>query len=66
LNYISAIGYENKSFETYIAVDPDILFGETGEPAEDSPLLIIIITSTSIVGGIILIGATIFLLRRRK
>ena len=63
---ISASGYEDKSFETYIAVDPDILFGETGEPTEDSPLIIIIITSTSIAGGIIIIGATAFLLRRRK
>ena len=63
---ISASGYEDKSFETYIAVDPDILLGETGEQTEDSPLIIIIITSTSIAGGIIIIGATAFLLRRRK
>ena len=63
---IFASGYENKSFETYIAVDPDTLLGDTGKPSEDSPLLIIIITSTSIAGGIIIIGVTAFLLRRRK
>ena len=62
---ISASRYEEKSFETYIAVDPDILLEERGKLAEDSPLLIIIITSTSITGGII-IGAIAFLLRRRK
>ncbi len=63
---ISASGYEEKSFETYIAVDPDTLIGERRRPTGDSPLLIIIITSTSIAGGIIIIGAIAFILRRRR
>ena len=62
---ISADGYQDKYFDTYLAVDPDILNKDTGKPTEEPPLVIIIIASTSIAGGI---GAIviIFLLRKRK
>ena len=63
---ISADGYQDKSFETYIAVDPDTLDKEIGESAEEFPLTIIIIASISIAGGIGVAGITIFLLRKRK
>ncbi|MBA7656945.1 hypothetical protein ES703_64874 [subsurface metagenome] len=63
---ISADGYQDKSFETYIAVDPDILDKEIGEIAEEFPLTIIIIAIASIAGGIGVAGITIFLLRKRK
>ena len=59
---ISASGYEDKDFETYIAVDPDTL--EKG-PAE-FPLLILIIAITSIAGGVGVAGVALFLLRKRK
>lgn len=63
---ISADGYQDKYFETYLAVDPDTLDKITGKPAERFPLAIIIIASTSTVGGIGVAGVTIVLLRKRK
>jgi len=62
---ISALGYEDKLFETYLAVDPDTL-EKVGELTPEFPLTLIIIVSTSIVGGIIVAGITVFLLRKRK
>ena len=61
---ISAEGCQNKFFETYLAVDPDNLDKELGNSPGESPLTIIIITSTSIAGGIGVVG--IILLLRRK
>ena len=40
---ISASGYEDKQYETYLAVDPDTLEKEVGKGAEEAPLVIIII-----------------------
>ncbi|MBY9016027.1 MAG: right-handed parallel beta-helix repeat-containing protein [Candidatus Lokiarchaeota archaeon] len=63
---ISAIGYQNKLFETYLAVDPDALEKEVGGGPEGDPLLIIIIAISSIAGGIGIVGVTVIILRRRK
>ena len=51
--YISASGYVDKYFETYIAVDPASLLKGDGKSAEDSPLTLIIIISSLSVGTII-------------
>ena len=63
---ISADGYQDKYFYTYLTVDPDTLDKEVGELAGEFPLVVIIIASTSIAGGIGVVGITIFLLRKRK
>ncbi|MFW9867580.1 MAG: nitrous oxide reductase family maturation protein NosD [Candidatus Thorarchaeota archaeon] len=63
---ISAVGYEEKNFEMFIAVDPDNLVKNGGESVEGFPLVIIIIIVTSIVGGIGIAGVSLFLLRRRR
>ncbi len=60
---ISADGYQDKPFETYIAVDPDILDkgnGGTRGIGGMSPLIILI------AGGIGLVGLIMHLLRKRK
>ncbi|MFX1478873.1 MAG: FG-GAP-like repeat-containing protein [Promethearchaeota archaeon] len=62
---ISATGYEEKHFETYIAVDPASLLKGEGEPTEEFPLILIIIISALSVGAIIGL-ASIFWLRKRK
>ncbi|MFX1376080.1 MAG: nitrous oxide reductase family maturation protein NosD [Promethearchaeota archaeon] len=62
---ISADGYQDKFFETYIAVDPDTLIKDTKKLTEEFPF-VIIIAITSTVGGIGVAGSTFFLLRRRK
>jgi len=61
---ISADGYQDKSFETYIGVDPDAL--DKGIPAEEFPLRTVIIAIASIAGGIGVAGVSLILLRRRK
>ena len=61
---ISASGYEEKDFETYLAVDPDTL--NKGKPAEEFPLALAIIVISSIAGGIGVAVMTILILRRRK
>jgi len=63
---ISADGYQDKAFETYIAVDPDTLDKDGVEPAEELPLIIIIVAITSIAGGIGVAGVALILLRKRK
>jgi len=62
---ISADGYEDKYYETFLAVDPDTLDKDIERRGEQFPFLIIIITTISVVGSI---GAavTIVLLRKRK
>ncbi len=62
---ISAEGFRDKSIETYIAVDPDTM-SKDDEELSEFPLIIIIIASTSIAGGIGVAGITIFLLRKRS
>ena len=60
---ISAYGYQDKSFETYIAVDSDILDNGNGGNrgiGGMSPLII------SIAGGIGLVGIIIYVLSKRK
>jgi len=63
---ISADGYQDRFFETLIAVDPDALVKDGKKPTEEFPLTIVIIAITSIAGGIGVAGVSIFLLRRRK
>ncbi|MFX1479850.1 MAG: hypothetical protein ACFFCI_17165 [Promethearchaeota archaeon] len=48
----------------YIAVDPDTL--DKGKPSEKFPISIILITITSIAGGLGIVGVSIVLLHRRK
>ncbi|MFX1476756.1 MAG: NosD domain-containing protein [Promethearchaeota archaeon] len=62
---ISADGYIDKSFEMYIAVDPDTLNKDGVKHEEEFPLIITIIAITSILAGIGVVGVSIFLLRRR-
>jgi len=62
---ISATGYEDKYFETYIAVDPASLLKGDGEPSEEFPLTLIIVISTLSAGAIIGV-ISIYWLRRRK
>jgi len=60
---ISADGYQDKSFETYLAVDPDILdkgIGGARGIGGMSPLIV------AIAGGIGLVGIIIHILRKRK
>ena len=63
---ISASGYENKYFETYIAVDPDSLYGKDYYPPITPPELIltIILISAGSVGG--LVGLILYLTKRKK
>ena len=63
---VSVDGYEDKPFETYIAVDPDILDKDGGRAAEEFPFVLTIIIASSISGGIVAAGALMFLLRKRK
>lgn len=63
---ISALGYQDKNFDTYLAVDPEILDKGIGELTGDFPLNLIIIASTSIAGGIGVVGIIVYLLRKRK
>lgn len=62
---ITALGYEEKMFETYIAVDPDTLQKSSGVPFDELSLPIIltvsVLSSGAIVGVIVL-----FWQRRRK
>jgi parallel beta-helix repeat protein len=60
---ISADGYEDKHFETYLAVDPDTLSKNGGTIPEEFPLAIIIIST---LGGIGVAGVSLYLLHRRK
>jgi parallel beta-helix repeat protein len=58
---ISANGYEDTNFETYLAVDPETLDkGVNGE----FPLIMVIIIS--VVGGIVVVGVALVILRKRK
>lgn len=61
---ISADGYEDKHFETYLAVDPDTL--DKGITTQEFPLTIVIIAITSIAGGIGVAGVSLVLLRKRR
>jgi parallel beta-helix repeat protein len=63
---ISADGYEDKYFETYLAVDPDTLEKEVEKDGEEFPLTIIIIAFVSAVGGIGATIITVVILRKRK
>jgi len=62
---ISAIGYEEKYFETYIAVDPEILQKGDGKVSEELPLPLIITISVVSAGAVIGL-ASIFWYRRKK
>jgi len=61
---ISASGYEDKQFETYLGMDPDTLEKEIQQDGDDFPFLIIAIISTvGVIGAIIITGG---ILRKRK
>ncbi|MFX0043374.1 MAG: FG-GAP repeat domain-containing protein [Candidatus Hodarchaeota archaeon] len=61
---ISASGYGDKYFETYIAVDPATL--QKGKAAEEFPLVLIITISAISAGAIIGVAGIFWLRRRRK
>ncbi|MFX1479263.1 MAG: hypothetical protein ACFFCI_14105 [Promethearchaeota archaeon] len=63
---ISADGYEDKHFETYLAVDPDTLSKGGGTITKEFPLTMVIIIIISVVGGIAVIGVALVILRKRK
>ncbi|KKM96110.1 hypothetical protein LCGC14_1181430 [marine sediment metagenome] len=63
---ISASGFENRSFDIYIAVDPDTLLGDIGKLSEEFPIVIIVTAVISIIGGIGIASVIFLLLRRRK
>ncbi len=63
---ISVAGYEDKHFETYLAVDPETLKKEVGQGGAESPFLILIIAIISTVGVIGAIIITGGILRKRK
>ncbi|MFX1499483.1 MAG: hypothetical protein ACFFDH_00810 [Promethearchaeota archaeon] len=62
---ISADRYEDKTFETYIAIDPDTLVKDR-KPSEQLPLIIIIIVIISTVMAIGVATATLFLLHKKR
>ena len=62
---ISALGYEDQYFETYIAVDPNLLEKGEGGPGDNFPVTLIVIVST--ISTVALIGVIcIYFLRKRK
>jgi len=63
---ISASGYEDKAFKTYLAIDPDTLEKEVGKAADGVPLVIILVAIISTAAGITVATATVVLLRKRK
>jgi parallel beta-helix repeat protein len=63
---VSADGFQDKYFETYIAVDPDIIDKDIDRPNEEFTLVLSIILISSITGGIGAISAMLLLLRKRK
>lgn len=63
---ISASGYENKQFETYIAVDPETLEKGVEKDGDEFPFMILIIAIVSIAGGIGATLITVGILRKRK
>ncbi|MFX1280300.1 MAG: nitrous oxide reductase family maturation protein NosD [Promethearchaeota archaeon] len=60
--FISALGYEDKLFETYLAVDPNTLDKDSEKPTEIFPLTVIIVVLSSI--GVV--GVVLMLLYQRK
>ena len=60
---ISAFGYEDKYFETFIAVDPATISGKGYNPPA-SPILSIVLITIGSVGG--LLGVILYLSKRRK
>jgi len=63
---VSASGYSEKYFETYIAVDPDTLTKDEVATEENIIPIIITISTISIFGGLGVIGIIVILLRRMK
>ncbi|MFX1573904.1 MAG: nitrous oxide reductase family maturation protein NosD [Promethearchaeota archaeon] len=64
---VSAFGYEDKLFETYLAVDPEILGKQTGKRAEGVPLITITIIAVIITAaGIGLTSVAIIILRKKN
>ena len=63
---ISASGYEDKHFETYLSVDPDTLEKGVDKDGEEFPLTIVIIAIVSTVGGIGATLITIGIFRKSK
>jgi len=63
---VSADGYEDKHFETYIAVDPTTLEKGPGGYGEEFPLLILIIAITLTAGGIGVAFITVRIVKKRR
>ncbi|MFW9873343.1 MAG: hypothetical protein ACFFG0_09590 [Candidatus Thorarchaeota archaeon] len=63
---ISASGYEDKYFETYLAIDPNTLEKEVRKGANGVPLMIILIAIISAITGIGVATVVVVLLRKRK
>jgi hypothetical protein len=63
---ITADGYEDKQFETYMAVDPETLEKSVEQDGKGFPFLILIIAILSTAGGIGATLITVVILRKRK
>ena len=63
---ISASGYAEKNFETYIAVDPETLTKGEDTTPDELPPIVITIAIGSTIGALAVVGVLIMLLRRRK
>ncbi|MFW9948435.1 MAG: right-handed parallel beta-helix repeat-containing protein [Candidatus Odinarchaeota archaeon] len=63
---ISAPGYQDKSFITYIAVDPDTLEKNLAGRTNNLPLILTITIISSIVGIVGVTATTLFILHKRK
>jgi len=62
---IKVDGYEDKYFSTYFAVDPNTLEKDGTQNTGMTPLTIIIIASTSVIGGIGIAGVLVIWLRKK-
>jgi len=63
---VSASGYAEKYFETYIAVDPETLTKGEDTTPDELPPIVITIAIGSTIGALAVVGVLIMLLRRRK
>ncbi|MFX1478117.1 MAG: nitrous oxide reductase family maturation protein NosD [Promethearchaeota archaeon] len=63
---ISVDGYQDKYFETYIAIDPDTLEKDGETSSGEFPIITLIIATSTIAGVIGVAGVSLVLLRRKK
>ncbi|MFX1344046.1 MAG: hypothetical protein ACFFAI_02980 [Promethearchaeota archaeon] len=63
---VSAEGYQTEYYETYFAIDPDVIDKDVQKPPDNNTPFIIILTITSIFGGIGVAGVILFLLAKKR